>query len=139
MAGMDVCIPAFGPSDEYYAPQASSTVAMCLEVNVPILATPRMQEAYTHISDDRVSIAYPSVMTEIDAVIALRSESGATFLASDPSDSGRPMGSNAAVRQAVEEMMAKGWVRSKKGFDAAKSDIWAANEEVVKKLLSDVR
>jgi len=49
------------------------------------------------------------------------------------------MGSNAAVRQAVEEMMAKGWVRSKKGFDAAKSEIWAANEEVVKKLLSDVR
>jgi hypothetical protein len=34
MAGMDVCIPAFGPSDEYYRPQASSTVAMCLEVNV---------------------------------------------------------------------------------------------------------
>jgi hypothetical protein len=139
MAGMDVCIPAFGPSDEYYRPQASSTVAMCLEVNIPILATRRMREAYTHINDDRVSIAYPSVMTEIDAVIALRSQSGATFLASDPSDSGRPMGSNAAVRQAVEEMMAKGWVRSKRGFDAAKSEIWAANDEVVKKLLSDKR
>jgi len=135
MAEMDVCVPAFGPSDEYYALQASSTVAMCLEVNVPILATPRMREAYTHINDDRVSIAYPSVMTEIDAIIALRTQSAATFLASDPSKSGRPMGSNAAVQRAVEKMMAKGWVRSKKGFEATKSEIWAANEDVVKKML----
>jgi hypothetical protein len=34
MAGMDICVPAFGPTDEYYVPQASSTVAMCVEVNV---------------------------------------------------------------------------------------------------------
>lgn len=34
MGEMDVCVPAFGPSDEYYTVQASSTVAMCLEVNV---------------------------------------------------------------------------------------------------------
>jgi hypothetical protein len=94
-----------------------------------------MREAYTHIDDDRVSIAYPSVMTEIDAIIALRTQSAATFLASDPSKSGRPMGSNAAVQQVVEKMMDKGWVRSKKGFEATKSEIWAANEDVVKKML----
>jgi hypothetical protein len=94
-----------------------------------------MREAYTHINDDRVSIAYPSVMTEIDAIIALRTQSAVTFLASDPSRSGRSMGSNMAVQQAVENMMAKGWVRSKKGFEATKSEIWVVNEDVVKKML----
>jgi hypothetical protein len=34
MAEMDICLPAFGPSDIYYVQQASSTAAMCLEVNV---------------------------------------------------------------------------------------------------------
>lgn len=34
MAGMDVCVPAFGPSDVYYTMQASSTVVMCMETNV---------------------------------------------------------------------------------------------------------
>jgi hypothetical protein len=34
MAGMDVCIAAFGSSDQYYAVQGSSSVHTCLEVNV---------------------------------------------------------------------------------------------------------
>lgn len=34
MAGMDVCVPAFGPNDDYYLLQASSTVAMCMQVDV---------------------------------------------------------------------------------------------------------
>jgi hypothetical protein len=34
MAGMDVCIPAFGQTDGYYTVQASSTVATCMEANV---------------------------------------------------------------------------------------------------------
>ena len=33
MAGMDVCIPAFGQTDDYTV-QASSTVATCMEANV---------------------------------------------------------------------------------------------------------
>jgi hypothetical protein len=35
MGGMDVCVPAFaGTGSVYYSTQASSTVAMCTEVNV---------------------------------------------------------------------------------------------------------
>ena len=34
MADLDICVPAFGPLDGYYARQASSTVAMCMQVNV---------------------------------------------------------------------------------------------------------
>jgi hypothetical protein len=35
MGGMDICVPAFaGTDDGYFVTQASSTVVMCMEVNV---------------------------------------------------------------------------------------------------------
>jgi hypothetical protein len=34
MGEIDICIPAFGPSDNYYVEQASSTAHTCLETNV---------------------------------------------------------------------------------------------------------
>ena len=37
MSGMDVCVPAFArDSDTNYVSQVSSTVAMCMENNVPV-------------------------------------------------------------------------------------------------------
>jgi len=139
MAGMDVCIPAFGPSDLYYAVQASSTVAMCIECNTPILATQRFREAYAYVDDDRVSVTYPAVMTEIDAIKALRTRNASDFLVGDTSGSGITIGSNGAVRYAVEQMMKRGWVRRKKGFEDRKRQIWAANDLVAKKLINGVR
>jgi hypothetical protein len=157
IADMDICIPAFGTSDEYYTIVASSTVVMCSEVNVcyfpnslrlrtdigltqvPILRTERMQEAYIYINDDRVSVTSPAVMTEMDAIIALRTQNASDFLASDPSKSGRAMGSNAAVRNAVEEMTTRGWIRSKAEFEDVKHKIWRANDLVVMKLLQGLR
>jgi len=137
MAEMDVCVPAFGPFSDYYTVQASSTVAMCMETNVPILLTRRMRNAYKYIDDDRVAIEYPAVMTEMDAIKALRTRGASQFLASDPSHSGRTMGSNSAVRSAVEQMVQEGWIRPKKGFQDFKRGVWAANDLVVRKLLSD--
>ena len=156
MAGMDVCIPAFGPSNLYYAVQASSTVAMCIECNVcccycslersmksieqtPILATQRFREAYAYVDDDRVSVTYPAVMTEIDAIKALRTRNASDFLVGDTSGSGITIGSNGAVRYAVEQMMKRGWVRRKKGFEDRKREIWAANDLVAKKLINGMR
>jgi hypothetical protein len=138
MARMDVCVPAFGPSSDYYALQASSTVAMCMETNVPILSTQRMRTAYKYIDDDRVTIRYPAVMTEMDAIRALRTGNASQFLASDPSSSGRTMGSNSAVRSAVEQMMREQWIRPRTGFQDFKQGVWAANDLVVKKLLADI-
>jgi hypothetical protein len=37
MAAMDICIPAFGPRRIYYAMQASSTVAMCMQTDVSLI------------------------------------------------------------------------------------------------------
>jgi len=34
MGEIDICVPAFGPSDKYYVEQASATAHTCLETNV---------------------------------------------------------------------------------------------------------
>jgi hypothetical protein len=104
-------------------------------MQVPMLVTQRTREAYTYVDDDRVSIIYPAAMTEIDAIKALRTQNASDFLNSDPSRSGMTIGSNVAVRVAVEKMMKNGWVRSKRGFDESKRGIWAANDLVAMKLL----
>lgn len=107
-------------------------------IQVPLLATQRLRKAYTYADDDRVTLTYPAVMAEIDAIKALRTRNASDFLASDPSGSGLPLGSNLAVRNAVEQMMTRGWVRTKWGFDEVKRKIWAANDLVVSKLLHDL-
>jgi hypothetical protein len=105
----------------------------------PILVTRRFREAYTHVDDDRVSITYPVGMTEIDAIRVLRTRNASAFLANDPSGSGVTLGSNPAVRKAVEKMLEKDWIRTPKGFEDRKREVWAANDLVVMKLLQDIR
>jgi hypothetical protein len=78
-------------------------------------------------------------MSEIDALKALRTGDASDFLASDPSNSGIPIGSNVAVRKEVEQMITKGWVRTKTEFDDVKRGVWAANELVVMKMLANLR
>jgi hypothetical protein len=95
-----------------------------------MLVTQRLREAYTHLDDDRVSITYPAVMTEIDAIRALRTQDASACLASDPSGSGVTLGSNSAVREAVEEMLEKDWIRTSEEFEDSKREIWAANDLV---------
>jgi len=139
MGLIDICVPAFGPSDKYYVEQASATAHTCLETNNQMLVTLRHREAYTYLDDDQVTVTYPAVMTEIDAIRALRTRNASAFLESDPSGSGIKLGFNVAIRRAVEEMMAKGWVRTKGGFEDRKRKIWAANDVVVRKLLYDMQ
>jgi hypothetical protein len=104
-----------------------------------VLVTLRHREAYTHLDDDQVTVTYPAVMTEIDAIRALRTRNASAFLESDPSGSGITLGSNLAVRRAVEKMMAQGWIRARRGFEDRKRKIWEANDMVVGKLLHDLR
>lgn len=139
IAQMDVCIPAFaGTDDRYLFNQASSTVAMCMEMNTPLLVTHRIRSAYTFIDDDRVTITRPSVVLEMEAIKALRTGSAASILSSDPSQSGRTLGSHPRIRLAVEKMMRDGFDRPKEGFSAVKREIWERNEEVVWRLLRDL-
>jgi hypothetical protein len=97
-----------------------------------------MRHAYTYIDDDRVVITRPAVVTEMDAIKALRSGNASALLASDPAESGTPIGSHGRAREAVERMMQEGWVRPREGFMAVKRAIWNENQRVVWRLLRDL-
>ncbi|KAH6914689.1 hypothetical protein BKA70DRAFT_1510095 [Coprinopsis sp. MPI-PUGE-AT-0042] len=137
MSGMDICMPAFVLSQyiNYYKYQASSTIGMCTEVNLPILAVHALREAYTYIDNDAVTVTRPAVMSEIQAIKALRSGNASAFLESDPSWSGVTMGSNPRVKEDVDRMMREGWMRPKEGFDACKQRAWGENERVMRSIL----
>jgi len=102
---------------------------------VPVLALRELREAYTYIDDDRITITRPAVMSEVQALKALRTGDSTAFLASDPSGSGVKMGSNARVSDAVDSMMRAGWIRTKEGFDARKQRVWHENEKVIRRIL----
>ena len=157
MASMDLCLPALNPSYGYFWSTASSTVVMCSQVNVssmksmascslsnlihvqtPMLVTQRFRKAYSYLDDDRVLVTHPAVMSEVDAIKALRTQDASEFLSSDPSGLGLVMGSHAGVRMAVESMLRHGWVRPKSGFEGWKAGVWARNDAVMARILSDL-
>jgi len=139
MASMDVCMPAFSSRGaSYFTQQASATVGMCLEVNVPMLVTQRIRQTYTYIDDERVTITRPAVMSEVQAIQALRSGNASAFLAADPSESGIAVGLHPRSRLSIEHMMQRGWIRPKKGFNTVKERIWGQNYVVAWRLLRDL-
>jgi hypothetical protein len=103
-----------------------------------LLVTHRIRSAYTYIDDDRVTITRPSIVLEMEAIRALRTGSASSILNSDPSESGRTLGSHPGIRRAVEKMMSDGFIRPGEGFSAVKKGIWERNEEVVWRLLRDL-
>lgn len=109
-----------------------------MDMQTPMLVTQRFRDSYSFIDDDRVLVTHPAVMSEIDAIKALRTGDASDFLASDPSGSGLTMGSHAGVRHAVEDMLHKGWVRSKSDFEEWKQDVWAGNDDALVRILSDI-
>jgi len=74
-------------------------------------------------------------MSEIQALISLRTGDASIFLDSDPSGSGITPRSHAKVREAVETMMRGGWERTQEGFDACKRKVWEENENVIRRVL----
>jgi len=132
MSDMDICVPAFSGGPGYYEAQASSTFAMAVECNVPILVTERIKAAYTYVNDDRAVVTRPAAMREVEALRALRSGDASFFL----HRTGIPLDS--ATAQAAEGMVRLGWVRSDEDFQSFKQDIWKANERVVERILRDV-
>ncbi|KAL0955048.1 hypothetical protein HGRIS_003966 [Hohenbuehelia grisea] len=137
MGEMDICIPAFAENG-YYEHQASSTFAMAVECEVPILVTKRMRESYTYADDDRVVVTRPAAMREIAAIKALRSKNAVEFLDSDASHTGHPVSENSHISYLVDEMLSRGWTRTKSEYRSYKEDLWKDNEVVVQRLLRDL-
>jgi len=99
------------------------------------LGVRELREAYTHIDDDRITITRPAVMSEVQAIRALRTGDTSIFLASDPANSGIRLGDHRGIREAVEEMVRKGWIRTKEGFEDCKRRTWEKNELVMMRIL----
>ncbi|KAL0955052.1 hypothetical protein HGRIS_003970 [Hohenbuehelia grisea] len=137
MGEMDICIPAFA-GEAYFQHKASSTFAMALECDVPILVNRRTRATYTYSDDDRAVVTRPAVMREIAAIRALRTNNASDFLEGDPTGTGVPMSANPLMRAAVQDMLARGWQRSKAEFRQFKEDVWRANEEVMAQILRDL-
>ncbi|KAJ7928846.1 hypothetical protein B0H13DRAFT_2652777 [Mycena leptocephala] len=132
MSQMDICVPAFSADHGYYNDQASSTFAMAVECNVPLLVTERIKKTYTYVNDDRAVVTRPAAMREVEALRALRSRDASYFL----HRTGIPIDS--PTGHAAEAMLRLGWVRSEEESRAFKQEIWRANDRVVERLLRDM-
>ncbi|KAJ6513047.1 hypothetical protein C8R45DRAFT_812313 [Mycena sanguinolenta] len=133
MSQMDICVPAFSTQDNgYYDDQASSTFAMAVECNVPLLVTERIRRTYTYVDDDRVVVTRPPAMREIEALRALRSGDASYFLnrVRIPLDS--------PTAHAASTLLRLGWMRSEEESRQVKQKIWHDNERVVERLLRDL-
>ncbi|KAJ6478976.1 hypothetical protein C8R45DRAFT_1006390 [Mycena sanguinolenta] len=132
IGSMDVVVPALPRYNAYYDAKASSTFALALECNVPVLATIRLRASYAHIDDDRATITRPASMHEVDALRALRTSSSLHSLQKTGILTNSPAG------KAVEDMMRLGWVRSAEDIETVKKWVWEANERVVDRILKGV-
>jgi hypothetical protein len=94
-----------------------------------------LREAYTYIDDDAVTITRPAVMSEVEAIKALRSGNASAFFDSDPASSGVTVGSHPRLKEDVDRMMRAGWMRPRRGFDACKRRAWTENERVMRKII----
>ncbi|GJE84823.1 hypothetical protein PsYK624_008990 [Phanerochaete sordida] len=137
ISGMDIVVPAFADNG-YYEHQASSTVAMAVELDVPILATRRMRKAYGYIDDDRAVVTRPGAMSEVQALLALRSGSPAHFLEQEPAEAARGVPPVRSLVSDIEAMLSMGWVRDPADLRRYKERLWRDNEAVVRRLLGDM-
>ncbi|KAF7966600.1 hypothetical protein HWV62_37785 [Athelia sp. TMB] len=135
MASMDLCMPALKSRYGYYWATASSTVVTCSQVNTPMLVKQRFRKAYSYLDDDRILVTHPAAMSEVDAVMGLRTQDASEFMSSEPSGLGLTMGTHAGIRRAVVAMLRH---RPKSGFEEWKAGVWARNDDVMARILSDL-
>jgi len=129
MQSMDIVVPAFVNYD-YFDVQASSTVAMAVECDIPILATMRMREAYGYIDDDRITITRPQALRDIPAIEAFRA--GRYSPAND---------STLYVQEFVydvSDMLRRGWRKTHDEMREFKEQLWKENRKAISRILNDL-
>lgn len=85
-------------------------------------------------------VTRPAAMREVAALKALRTEDPSSYLQmSMPNmDAHKTMGSNAAIRDAVQDMISRGWTRRKSDLENFKSGLWNRNDLLAKRILRDL-
>ncbi|KAG6830880.1 hypothetical protein H0H92_014245 [Tricholoma furcatifolium] len=137
MSDMDICVPAFAENG-YFHDQASSTFAMAVQCNVPLLVTQRTRQSYRYADDDRAVVTRPAAMREVEALKALRLGDGSSFFDTPMPHMSTTLGSNELLRNAVKAMLHRGWKRTKDELDDFKVDIWRQNDDLAFRLLRDL-
>jgi hypothetical protein len=107
---------------------------------VPIVVTRRTRRSYVYADDDRAVVTRPAAMSEVAALKALRTGSASSYLEMSMPNMGadKKMGSNAAIHNAVQDMMSLGWTRRKSDLDNFKSGLWNRNDLMAKRILRDL-
>ncbi|CDO74195.1 hypothetical protein BN946_scf185043.g247 [Trametes cinnabarina] len=136
IADCDIVVPAFA-DNTYLSVQASSTIALATELQVPLLVTNRTRRAYRYIDDPRAVVTRPAAMPEVQALKALRTGDASSFLSSDPADIGQAIGALVPLREAVDDMMHEGWIRETRSWKDWKEEVWKRNREVAERILRD--
>lgn len=139
MSQMDICVPAFAEFG-YYRIQASSTFAMAVQCNVPILVTQRMRRSYAYVDDDRAVVTRPAAMREVAALKALRTGDPSPFLETSMPNMqvDKKLGSNTVIRDGVRDMISRGWARKGNDMENFKSDLWERNDILAQRILRDL-
>lgn len=122
---------------------------MAAQCGVPLLATERIRNAYTYLTDD-ATIVRPQLLGEISALKALRGgkphpparpyshDFERTWTqpeASWPSAGEHAQEANLALKAETETMLASGWVRGDEGWTRFKKGLREQNEEVLRLFL----
>lgn len=151
MHSMDVALLAFTPASSeetkggYYEVQASSSVAMAMMCEVPLLTTYHIQKTYTYTRSPLVSITRPAFFREVEAVKLLRAgewvhgadaDADGTDAADDEDGAGAaaeviPPG----VEQQAQRMIDGGWKRSDEGWKEWRATVDHENLQVARRLL----
>ncbi|KAG8887200.1 hypothetical protein FRB98_000362 [Tulasnella sp. 332] len=127
---MDVILPAFAEGGGgYFESQGSSAIHAFVMSNVPMLATRRLRDAYRYVDDDRIVIPRPMAVTEMQAILALRTNSAKNI--PNPHNSTR-------LARDLDQMISLGWRRPMSNFMEVKTRLWDKNEEVVWRLMRDL-
>ncbi|KAG6857415.1 hypothetical protein H0H87_004777 [Tephrocybe sp. NHM501043] len=137
MSQMDICVPAFAENG-YFQDQASSTFAMAVQCNVPILVTQRTRNSYAYANDDRAVVTRPSAMREVAALKALRTGDASSFLNSPMPHMSTTIGSSQVLQDAVASMLRRGWTRTATELEEFKVGIWKRNDNLAHRLLNDI-
>ncbi|KAL7415150.1 hypothetical protein BDY24DRAFT_383883 [Mrakia frigida] len=140
MGSMDLVLPAFTPRGGYYDGRASSTVAMAMQCETPLLVTPRIFRAYSYLTPE-TTILRPQTISEITAIKTLRTsrydppprryDRTLEGIASE----GDASVDHPSIRRDAEEMIRKGWVTKEEDWRRFKRGIVEANKEVVRKVI----
>ena len=102
-----------------------------------MLVTERTRRTYGFIDDDRIVVTRPALMSEVQALYALRTGDATRFLARSVGDTGMRVRDMPAVRAGVERMMQAGWRKPADGWDSWRAMMWDRNRAVAAKMLRD--